>query len=129
MRIQRRNHSCQPRTVFKADALSLLALEDIREAEKLTFFYPSTEWDMSTPFEGHCGGAECIGTVRGAKFLPLETLRRHQINPHLAQIAGVYGHLVNRFPGDKEGPVSTSDTAPAPVGDTSPCVPNRFPYP
>ena len=38
--------------------------------EKLTFFYPSTEWDMKQPFECLCGTSRCLGYVQGARYVP-----------------------------------------------------------
>ena len=38
----------------------------LRVGDKLTFFYPSTEWTMAQPFECRCGSAGCLGVIRGA---------------------------------------------------------------
>ena len=51
----------------------VVALRDIEAGEAITFFYPSTEWDMAQPFECGCGSTQCIKVVKGAKYLPHTT--------------------------------------------------------
>lgn len=46
----------------------------LNEGDELTFFYPSTEWDMAQPFDCHCGSENCLGKVRGASELTREEL-------------------------------------------------------
>jgi hypothetical protein len=81
------NHSCRPNTIVDTAALTVTAARDIAAGEELTFFYPSTEWDMSRPFACLCGAPECIRTVTGAKYLPAETLERYFVNRHIRQMA------------------------------------------
>jgi len=38
----------------------------IREGQELTYFYPSTEWEMAQPFECYCGEVACKGLIDGA---------------------------------------------------------------
>lgn len=40
------NHSCDPSTYLDITKRAIVALMDIKQGEELTFFYPSTEWDM-----------------------------------------------------------------------------------
>lgn len=40
------NHSCDPSTLMDVDKMVVSATRDIAEGDELTFFYPSTEWDM-----------------------------------------------------------------------------------
>ncbi|KAG0175553.1 hypothetical protein DFQ28_008866 [Apophysomyces sp. BC1034] len=40
------NHSCNPSTQMDVDHLAIVALREIKTGDELTFFYPSTEWDM-----------------------------------------------------------------------------------
>jgi len=82
------NHSCRPNTIVDTSALALLAAHDIAAGEELTFFYPSTEWDMKHPFVCLCGWPECIGTVAGAKYIPRDVLDRYFVNAHIRQLAG-----------------------------------------
>jgi hypothetical protein len=48
------NHSCRPTAIVQAQALSVRAAVDLKEGDEITFFYPSTEWDMLRPFECLC---------------------------------------------------------------------------
>ena len=52
----------------------MIARRDIEKGEELSFFYPSTEWEMQAPFICLCGASNCIHVVAGARFLPLSTL-------------------------------------------------------
>lgn len=52
------------------------ALQDVAPGAELTFFYPSTEWDMETPFDCCCGAAGCLGRIAGAKHLSDEQFAR-----------------------------------------------------
>jgi hypothetical protein len=77
------NHSCQPNTLVDTTALAVYAARDIAAGEELTFFYPSTEWEMDRPFICLCGAAQCVRLVAGAKYLSVDTLSRHFINQHI----------------------------------------------
>lgn len=48
------NHSCAPNVAMDVDRMVVRALEDIAIGEELSFFYPSTEWEMEQPFECWC---------------------------------------------------------------------------
>lgn len=94
------NHSCYPNVAFDvsepasdSDYPSRWHLKSlsrpIRAGEPLTFFYPSTEWDMSQGFACACGQGEgrCLGWIRGAKDLPRDVLERQEwINPHVWEL-------------------------------------------
>ena len=64
----------------------VFAAHDIAVGEELTFFYPSTEWEMSSPFICLCGATNCIHVVAGARFLPLSTLEKHFLNRHIREL-------------------------------------------
>ena len=40
------NHSCEPSTRMDVDKRAVVAAKDLVPGDELTFFYPSTEWDM-----------------------------------------------------------------------------------
>jgi len=80
------NHSCRPSTIVDTEALEVRATRAIEPGDELTFFYPSTEWDMDRPFDCLCADSSCIGNVAGAKYLPLETLNDYFLNPHIQQL-------------------------------------------
>jgi hypothetical protein len=80
------NHSCRPNTFVDTAALTVTAARDIAAGEELTFFYPSTEWEMDRPFVCLCGAPQCIRLVAGAKYLSVDTLSRYFINRHIHQL-------------------------------------------
>jgi hypothetical protein len=83
------SHSCAPNLAFDLPRKRLLVIRDIAPGEQFTFFYPSTEWDMAEPFACWCGAPECVGDVRGAKYLDRELLGRYQLAPHIRKLAGL----------------------------------------
>ena len=45
------NHSCNPTTLLDTTRMLVFAASDLASGDELTFFYPSTEWEMSSPFD------------------------------------------------------------------------------
>src|SRR5690606_68493 len=80
------NHSCDPNVILDTERLQMVARRDIEAGEELSFFYPSTEWEMDAPFICLCGASNCIHVVAGARFLPLSTLENHYLNPHIRDL-------------------------------------------
>jgi hypothetical protein len=80
------NHSCDPNVILDTEHLKMVARRDIEEGEELSFFYPSTEWEMDAPFICLCGSSNCIHVVAGARFLPLSTLENHYLNRHIREM-------------------------------------------
>ena len=80
------NHSCDPNVLLDTENLQMIACRDIAEGEELSFFYPSTEWEMDAPFICLCGASNCIHVVAGARFLPLSTLENHYLNRHIREM-------------------------------------------
>jgi SET domain-containing protein len=80
------NHSCDPSTILDTTRMLVFAARDLQPDDELTFFYPSTEWEMSSPFICLCGAPNCIHVVAGARFLPLSTLEGHFLNSHIRQL-------------------------------------------
>lgn len=80
------NHSCDPNVILDTENMVMIARRDIAKGEELSFFYPSTEWEMQAPFICLCGAANCIHVVAGARFLPLSTLEHHYLNPHIRDL-------------------------------------------
>ncbi|ORX77572.1 hypothetical protein K493DRAFT_245202 [Basidiobolus meristosporus CBS 931.73] len=77
------NHSCDPSLNFDTARMLTVAVKDIQEGDELTFFYPSSEWDMVEQFSCICNSSQCIGEIKGAKYLSEETLSRYFINEHI----------------------------------------------
>ena len=44
------NHSCDPNVFFDTHNMQVIALRNIEQGDEMTFFYPSTEWDMAQHF-------------------------------------------------------------------------------
>jgi hypothetical protein len=80
------NHSCDPNVILDTENLQMVACRDIDQGEELSFFYPSTEWEMDAPFICLCGASNCIHVVAGARFLPLSTLENHYLNRHIREL-------------------------------------------
>ena len=80
------NHSCDPNVILETDKMVMIARRDIEKGEELSFFYPSTEWEMDAPFICLCGASSCIHVVAGARFLPLSTLEHHYLNQHIREM-------------------------------------------
>jgi len=79
------NHSCEPNVFFDTTAMKLVALAEIQPEDEMTFFYPSTEWQMTQSFNCYCGSKECIGEIRGASFLPREILDKYRFTDFIQQ--------------------------------------------
>ena len=80
------NHSCDPNVILDTERLIMVARRDIEKGEELSFFYPSTEWEMDAPFICLCGSSSCIHVVAGARFLSLSTLENHYLNRHIREM-------------------------------------------
>jgi len=80
------NHSCDPSVILDTSRMLVIACRDLSVGDELTFFYPSTEWEMSAPFICLCGAPSCIHVVAGARFLPLSTLEQHFVNRHIREL-------------------------------------------
>lgn len=81
------NHSCDPSMHMDVDRMAIVALKDIKAGDEMTFFYPSTEWDMAQPFACWCGSSKCIETVQGAKYLPSNVLSQFVLSNHIKEAA------------------------------------------
>ncbi len=79
------NHSCDPNVILDTENMLMIARRDIEKGEELSFFYPSTEWEMQAPFICLCGSINCIHVVAGARFLPFSTLEMHYLSKHVRE--------------------------------------------
>lgn len=64
----------------------------LQVGDELTFFYPSTEWDMVQPFRCRCSAPKGVCHVRisGARDMERAALTRYWLNGHVReQLAGV----------------------------------------
>lgn len=72
------NHSCEPNCFFNTTTMQLMAIKPVKIGDELTFFYPSAEWDMNQAFQCNCGHAECVGNIKGAKYLSDAALKKYR---------------------------------------------------
>lgn len=84
--LQATNHSCDPNTIIDAAKMHLVSTRTINKNEAVTFFYPSTEWELSSPFKCGCLSAHCIGIVLGGRYLTKETASHHFITAHVLRL-------------------------------------------
>jgi hypothetical protein len=84
------NHSCRPTLVFDMARWEIRVNSELdsglKSGDELTFFYPSTEWDMAQPFDCHCRQVECRGRISGAKDMTESVLRKYWLNPHIEDL-------------------------------------------
>lgn len=79
------NHSCDPNVFFDTTTMELSCLKDIAPGDELTFFYPSTEYAMASPFNCFCGCNHCLHKIQGAAFLPQEVIHRYRFTDFIMQ--------------------------------------------
>jgi len=79
------NHSCDPNVFFDTFSMEIIALRDIADGDEMTFFYPSTEWDMAQPFTCHCGSAKCLHEIGGAAHIPQQVLETYTLTRFIQQ--------------------------------------------
>lgn len=84
------NHSCTPSLNFDMHKMEVRVVDDrpLKRGDALTFFYPSSEWDMDQPFTCTCGAGEgvCCGMISGAKTMDVNVLGRYWLNPHIEEL-------------------------------------------
>jgi hypothetical protein len=79
------NHSCDPNVFFDTKRMELVCLKPLQAGDELTFFYPSTEWDMAQPFVCNCGSKECLQLINGASHLDKSTLKKYRLTDFIKQ--------------------------------------------
>jgi hypothetical protein len=83
------NHSCAPSLEFDMQRWEIRVSRDraLRVGDPLTFFYPSTEWEMAQAFQCGCGaGARCRGWIRGARDMGRAGLQGYWVNQHVLEL-------------------------------------------
>lgn len=79
------NHSCNPNIFLDTSKFELSALRDISKGDELTFFYPSTEWFIESPFKCFCGSNNCLHDIQGASFLSIEIIQQYKFTDFILQ--------------------------------------------
>ncbi|KAM5345749.1 hypothetical protein ACJ41O_011610 [Fusarium nematophilum] len=81
------NHSCEPTLLFDVGNFNILVgPKGLKPGDELTFFYPSTEWHMSQPFDCLCGTPSCRGRIAGARDMIDAQLDGIWLNGHIIQL-------------------------------------------
>jgi len=80
------NHSCAPNVFFDTVKKQVIAIKPIRTNDELCFFYPSTEWQMATPFDCACGSDACLRVIAGANALSDEQRAGYLFNQHILRL-------------------------------------------
>ena len=70
--LQYTNHSCCPNMIITKQGSDFVANQDIKKGEMITFNYNTTEFEIIRPFDCLCKNNNCIGLVRGFKYLEEE---------------------------------------------------------
>ncbi len=80
------NHSCNPSVIVDVQAMEVKANKDLVAGDELTFFYPSTEWKMASPFVCTCDSPQCLQVIAGAEHIPIGRLKKYHINQHIVEM-------------------------------------------
>ncbi|NLE65332.1 MAG: SET domain-containing protein [Elusimicrobia bacterium] len=79
------NHSCDPNMKADLPRRQFVAIRRIGKGSEITYNYLTTEWDMKafgTDFRCRCGSDDCVGFVRGFKYL--DRRQRERLRPILS---------------------------------------------
>ncbi len=83
--VQYINHSCAPTAFFNTTTMELVCIIELKAGDEITFFYPSTEWEMAQPFVCNCESTECLQLINGASHLSVETLSKYKLTHFIMQ--------------------------------------------
>jgi hypothetical protein len=83
--LQYTNHSCAPNVFFDTKAMKLIALKEIQPGDELLYFYPSTEWSMTQPFECFCGTQQCLHKIQGAAYLSEREIQQYRLTQFIIE--------------------------------------------
>ena len=77
------NHGCNPNVWFDVDHGILRCVRNIKQGEQLTYFYPSTEWQMIQPFDCGCGSKKCLGYIQGAHAIDQDVINTYDLSDYI----------------------------------------------
>jgi hypothetical protein len=83
------NHSCSPSLEFDMSKFEVRVARNRpwQWETNLTFFYPSTEWDMVQPFCCICGTERCLGLITSSENIAPAVRQQYWLNPHVEDLA------------------------------------------
>lgn len=79
------NHSCKPNVFFDTTNMQIVVLRPLDPEEEITFFYPSTEWDMTQGFNCYCGEDCCISEIKGAAWLTEAQTKQYRFTDYIKE--------------------------------------------
>ncbi|KAL9612964.1 MAG: hypothetical protein Q9167_002493 [Letrouitia subvulpina] len=81
------NHGCVPSLEFDVEKMEVRVSRerDLKVGDLLTFFYPSTEWEMVQAFDCFCNEEGCLGQIVGASQMPRTSLQGYWVNRHVRE--------------------------------------------
>jgi len=79
------NHSCNPSLEIDTSRMEIRVARAraLEVGDGLSFFYPSTEWEMDRGFACLCGEEACVGVVGGARDMEREELDKWFVNGYI----------------------------------------------
>lgn len=79
------NHSCDPALEFDLSRFEVRVSRSkaLTKGDLLTFFYPSTEYEMAQSFNCRCNTPRCKGRIAGAGLMDLNDLQEYWLNEHI----------------------------------------------
>lgn len=77
------NHSCDPNAFFDTTRKELVCIKPIQPGDEITFFYPSSEWEMDRTFDCHCKSPLCLGHIAGAKNLTKQQRSHYRFTDYI----------------------------------------------
>lgn len=86
------NHGCHANATIDLQRGCLIALDSITAGEEICWNYLLTEEELHNPFECHCRHSDCVGIIRGYRFLDadqrnlLESQRQPPSTPRHASL-------------------------------------------
>ncbi|ETN37960.1 uncharacterized protein HMPREF1541_07583 [Cyphellophora europaea CBS 101466] len=93
------NHSCAPSVEVDTSKMEVRVSRhrDLRAGDHVTFFYPSSEWDMARPFDCECKSEGCLKLISGASNMDMHMLRErgYFLNKHILELVEERGELRN----------------------------------
>lgn len=84
------NHSCDPTLEWDMSRMEIRVRHDrdLKKGDILSFFYPSTEWELAQPFDCWCGAGEgkCLGRIEGAAKAGKDRLKHWWLNDYIREM-------------------------------------------
>ncbi|EJD39603.1 hypothetical protein AURDEDRAFT_116124 [Auricularia subglabra TFB-10046 SS5] len=84
------NHSCAPSLEFDVSPermeVRVARGRPLAPGDELTFFYPSSEWEMAQPFACRCGESVCKGWIAGARQMGRTRMQGMWLNRFIEEL-------------------------------------------